>query len=108
MVETLGAEITKIEITDLRNDTFFAQITLDVDGRTVEVDSRPSDAVALAVRARVPVFVARKVMDQAAITPERDLTGAIPTEGAENVVEEPEPPEAFRDFLEGLDLSGLE
>lgn len=107
MIEALDAEIERVEITELRNDTFYAEITLNVDGRVLKVDSRPSDAVALAVRAKVPVFVAEKVMDQAAITPDKDLSGLAPPT-SESAGEEVDTPEAFRDFLEGLDLSGLE
>ncbi len=106
-IEKLGAEIVQISITDLRNDTFYAEVALSVDGRRLEIDSRPSDAIALAVRAQVPVFVADEVMDQAAIVPEPDLdTGLGATsEGAET---EDKTPDAFSDFLEGLDLSGLD
>jgi uncharacterized protein len=100
----LGAEIERVAITELRNDTFYAEITLRVNGRHLEIDSRPSDAIALAVRARVPVYVADDVLDQAAITPEQDLeSGAGDAEGTPG-----EAPEAFREFLEGLDLSGLD
>jgi bifunctional DNase/RNase len=105
-ITKLGAEVERVAITELRNDTFFAEITLRVNGRSLEIDSRPSDAIALAVRARVPVYVSDEVMEQAAIAPEPDLeTGA---DGA-NTEEAPgEAPEAFREFLEGLDLSGLD
>jgi uncharacterized protein len=100
----LGAEIERVAITELRNDTFYAEITLRVNGRRLEIDSRPSDAIALAVRARVPVYVADDVLEQAAITPEQDLeAGAGDAEGTPG-----EAPEAFREFLEGLDLSGLD
>lgn len=105
-IEQLGAEIEQVSITDLRNDTFYAEITLRVDGRRMEIDARPSDAIALAVRAQVPVYIAETVMDQAAITPEHDLdTGAG---GAGESEPGDAPPEAFREFLEGLDLSGLD
>lgn len=106
-IEQLGAEVVQVAITDLRSDTFFAEITLRVDGRRLQIDSRPSDAIALAVRARVPVYVASEVMEQAAISPERDLDGGEP-ESAASESTEPKTPEAFREFLEGLDLSGLE
>jgi len=102
----LGAEIERVAITELRNDTFYAEITLRVNGRRLEIDSRPSDAIALAVRARVPVYVADEVLEQAAITPEQDLesgAGGADAEGTPG-----EAPEAFREFLEGLDLSGLD
>ncbi len=107
MIEELGAEILQVTITDLRNDTFYAEISLQVNGRRLLVDSRPSDAIALAVRARVPVLVADSVMEQAAITPEEDLEGGAPVD-AGDVPDEAGPPEAFKEFLEGLDLSGLE
>jgi bifunctional DNase/RNase len=107
LITKLGAEVEQVAITDLRNDTFYAQITLRVNGRRMEVDSRPSDAIALAVRSKVPVYVAEEVMDQAAITPEQDMeTGMPPASSDERPGDEP--PEAFREFLEGLDLSGLE
>jgi len=106
-IEELGAKIIQVAITDLRNDTFYAEIALQVNGRRIEVDSRPSDAIALAVRAHVPVYVADEVMDQAAITPEEDLEGSTPP-AVQDKAAEPSPPEAFRDFLEGLDLSGLD
>lgn len=105
-IEQLGAEIIQVAITELRNDTFYAEITLKLDNRRLEIDARPSDAIALAVRADVPVYVAETVMEQAAITPERDLeTGAGPSEEEESVEAAPE---AFREFLEDLDLSGLD
>lgn len=106
-IEQLGAEIVEVSITDLRNDTFYAEISLRLNGHQLAVDARPSDAIALAVRARVPVYVSAEVMEQAGITPEEDLEGNAITPEEDKTVE-PNPPEAFRDFLEGLDLSGLD
>ncbi len=106
-IEQLGAEIIEVSITDLRSDTFYAEISLRLNGRRLAVDARPSDAIALAVRARVPVYVSSEVMEQAGITPEEDLEGSALPPSAEQAVE-PTPPEAFRDFLEGLDLTGLD
>ena len=57
VIDTLGASVNSIIVTDLKNDTFYAKITLDVDGGQMEVDSRPSDALALAVRVEAPIFV---------------------------------------------------
>jgi uncharacterized protein len=101
IIGKLGAEVVQVAITDLRNDTFYAEVTLNVDGRRLEVDSRPSDAIALAVRTHVPVYVADQVMEQAAITPDKDLEGG---ETLEAPGESSESPDAFREFLEGLDL----
>ena len=66
VIEDLGARIEKIVIDDLRDHTFFAKIHLSVDGRTVEVDSRPSDAIALGVATQTPIFVADEVFEQTA------------------------------------------
>lgn len=107
LINKLGAEVEQVTITDLRSDTFYAQITLKVNGREMQIDSRPSDAIALAVRSKVPVYVADEVMEQAAITPEQDLETSVPATASQEQPGE-EPPEAFKEFLEGLDLSGLE
>ena len=65
----LGASVTSISITELRDRTFFAEIELALAGRSVRVSSRPSDAVALAVRVEAPIFAAEDVLDEAAAPP---------------------------------------
>src|ERR671923_2577848 len=70
MISALGGRVTHIIVNDLVDETFFARIVLDVDGRHVEVDSRPSDAIALAVRAEVPIFVEEAVLERGAFEPE--------------------------------------
>ena len=67
MLEQLGASITKITVTELRENTFYAQITVIQDGQEIEVDSRPSDAIALAIRAEAPIFAADRVIEESAI-----------------------------------------
>jgi uncharacterized protein len=64
IIEGLGARIERIVITDLNNHTFYATITLSLKGKVVEIDSRPSDAIALAVASKAPIFVAEHVFDQ--------------------------------------------
>jgi len=64
VIRHLGATIEKIVISDLRHHTFYATITLNVNGRMVEVDSRPSDAIALGVASNTPIYVAEHVFDQ--------------------------------------------
>ena len=64
IIEHLGGEISQIEINDLENHTFFARIHIKQNGRTVEVDSRPSDAIALGVATSVPIYVAEHVLEQ--------------------------------------------
>jgi bifunctional DNase/RNase len=65
VIKGLGARIEKIVINDLRNHTFYAKIHLSLDGRTIEVDSRPSDAIALGVASNAPIFVVDHVFDAA-------------------------------------------
>src|SRR4051812_28883053 len=64
VIQSLGAKVVSIVVNDLTNDTFFARIALDVEGRHVEIDSRPSDAIALAVRVKAPIFAEEKVLDR--------------------------------------------
>ncbi len=100
LIAETGASAQHILVSELRDDIFFARIVLDVDGRHVEVDSRPSDAIALAVRLKCPIYVADSVMEKASIVPSRSLE----TVSAEEV----EKLSAFRDLIEDLDLSDLE
>ncbi len=64
VIENLGASVEKIVINDLRNHTFYAKIHLSSDGRTVQIDSRPSDAIALGVASNAPIYVAEHVFDE--------------------------------------------
>jgi bifunctional DNase/RNase len=64
VIENLGANVQKIVINDLRNHTFYAKIHLALNGRTIEVDSRPSDAIALGVVSNAPIYVAEHVFDK--------------------------------------------
>jgi uncharacterized protein len=71
LIGDLDARVTRVVINDLRESTFFAQIRVVTGQRTLEVDARPSDAIALALRTEAPIFVAQAVLDQAqTITPE--------------------------------------
>ena len=71
MISELDGRVTRVVINDLRDSTFFAQIRMTVGAKTLEVDARPSDAIALALRTEAPIFVAQSVLDQAqTITPE--------------------------------------
>ena len=67
MLEQLEAQVVRITVTELRENTFYAQITVQQDGREIEVDSRPSDAIALAIRAEAPIFAAERVIEESAI-----------------------------------------
>jgi bifunctional DNase/RNase len=67
LVTELGGSMEKVTVTELRDSTFFATISVQVDGRTVEIDSRPSDAIALAVRSGAEIFAADEVIEEAAV-----------------------------------------
>jgi len=74
MVQTLGelrTELARVVVTDLRDGTYFAHLVLRADGREVEVDARPSDAVALALRARAPIYAEAAVLERAAVSNEQ-------------------------------------
>jgi bifunctional DNase/RNase len=106
VIETLGAEVLHILINGLEKNTYFARIVLEADGDRVEIDSRPSDAIALAVRVSAPIYVAEEVMDQAGLQPEEEMSLGEP-EARREVTESEEDLGAFRDFVEGLDLDNL-
>ena len=75
---TFNAQIKRVEIVALREEIFFGNIVAEADGRTINIDSRPSDAIALAVRAHVPILVDPSVMTSAGIAPEQDLRSQVP------------------------------
>ncbi len=72
MLEQLEAQILRITVTELRENTFYAQITVQQDGSEVDIDSRPSDAIALAIRAEAPIYAADEVIEESAIEFEGD------------------------------------
>jgi len=110
VIDALGASVNSIVVNDLKNDTFYAKITLDVDGVQMEVDSRPSDALALAVRVEAPVYVEESVLDKAGILLDKETgkpipeeKGGVDSEGKKVSEEEMKRMSAFRDFIDTLD-----
>jgi bifunctional DNase/RNase len=89
MLTQLDAKVTKIAVTELRDNTFYALITVVVDGSEIEIDSRPSDAIAIAVRSGAPIFAAEAVIEESAIEFENEADV-----NEEQVVEE------FKRFLD--------
>jgi bifunctional DNase/RNase len=73
VIEELGGTVSHILINDLRNQVFHATLFVDVEGDVKEIDCRPSDSIALAVRAKAPIFVEEHVMEAAGILPEPDM-----------------------------------
>lgn len=65
IIEGMNAQVRKIIVNDLKSNTFYALLYLEVEGRSIEIDSRPSDAIAIALRAKAPIFVAEKVLESA-------------------------------------------
>jgi len=114
IIETLGATVSFILVNDLANDTFFARIMLDIDGKSLSIDSRPSDAIALAVRAQVPIYAEESVLDKAGVRldqegqPLESLPGLGPEPTKEASAEELEKLSPFRDVVENLDLEDFE
>ena len=90
MLGELDVNCSRVSVTELRENTFYASITLSVDGREIEIDSRPSDALALAVRTSAPIFAAEDVIAESAIEFEHEV------EDQDEVVEK------FKDFLDNV------
>ena len=103
----MGGKIAHILISDLRQEVYYARIVIEVAGDQIEIDSRPSDAIALAVRAAVPVFVNESVMDKAAREPDEDIEKESPNEPGEEKADEKRL-SAFADFVDTLDLDDLD
>jgi bifunctional DNase/RNase len=105
VINELGANLVSIVISDLIEEIFYARLILDVEGRHVEIDCRPSDAIALAVRAKTPIYVDEEVLERAGVTLEQ---------GEEQQTQRPKPElkresekdnlDAYRDFINSLDV----
>jgi bifunctional DNase/RNase len=90
VLDQMDAKCERVSVTELRDNTFFAQITISVNGSEVEIDSRPSDALALAVRVEAPIFAAEEVIEESAIEFEHEV------EDTEEVVDK------FKEFLDNV------
>lgn len=107
----LGAELKAVHISELREETFFGELVAENAEGELRVDCRSSDAIAVAVRADVPIFVAEKVMDEAGAVPAPEYEGSEDTEESEAAPktsgskERDDSLELFRDFFEGIDLN---
>ena len=111
VIQSLGARVNHILVSELSDDTFYAKIVLQHNDSQTEIDSRPSDAIALAVRTQAPIFASDSVVDRAgvkmdqstgkAVISEEDDENRAPTE------EELKSLSAFSDFIDSLDLEDL-
>jgi len=117
-IKQMGGKVDRVEVIQLKDDTFYAQIIIETeDGRNLNIDARPSDALSLAVRANATILVSDEVMDEAGVYPEDDLSSISEIEDeitnfdAEDLSEvtSPDDPEEerlsiFEDFLDNLDV----
>lgn len=111
ILHALNARLIRIEVTDLKNEVFYGNLVLELDnGHQIDIDSRPSDALALAVRHNVPILIAKHVMDEAGIIPDRDISEESDT--PDSVESSGDTPSAsgedrlsiFEDFLDNIEL----
>ncbi len=110
ILAAFNARITRVEVVRLQNEIFYGNIVVEVNGREIHVDSRPSDAIALAVRAHVPIYVHRDIMDEAGIFPDKDIPQQAEPPAEKRSAPPPALPEdnndrlsIFKDFLDKLD-----
>jgi bifunctional DNase/RNase len=118
-IEVLGAKVNHVIVSDLKNDTFYAKIMLNTKDGQLEIDSRPSDALALAVRVEVPIYADESVLDKAGIVLERESEGGEMLDNVDGTAEVSEKRKkasedeikkmsAFRDFIDNLDLEDFD
>lgn len=106
VIHDLGATVTSIVVNDLANDVFHGRIVLETGDKHLEIDSRPSDAIALAVRAQVPIYAEESVLDKAGILFE---DGKAKLASSSQITEEElKRLSAFRDLIENLDLDDFD
>ena len=111
IIDALGGSIQYIVVNDLANDTFYARIIMEVDGRVLEIDSRPSDAIALAVRVQVPIFADEAVLEKAGVRLDQESAEEKAGETEPQTKVKPEELEKlspYRDFIESLDMDDFE
>ena len=97
LVDLVGASVLRVAVTELRDNTYYAMITLRINGEEVEIDSRPSDAIALAVRADAPIFAAEDVIEESAVEAERPPTEQQVVEDFRRFLDELSPDDFLRD-----------
>lgn len=102
VIAALGGTVVEVAITELRDSIYHARITIEVDGRRIDVDSRTSDAIALAVRVKCPIYAAEAVLAEAAVIPDE---ADMPTQsGKKSATLSADDLSAYRDFINSLDI----
>lgn len=109
VIGDLGGTIHSIVVSELKNDTFFAKIVIDTKGTLIEIDARPSDALALAVRSEAPIYAEDEVVEKAGVSLDFEKQDSSDEEGQGKQVneEELESLSAFTDFIDSLDLEDI-
>ena len=109
VIGDLGGSIHSIGVSELKNDTFFAKIVIDSNGTLIEIDARPSDALALAVRSEAPIYAEDEVVEKAGVSLdfEKQDSSGEEDEGKQVNEEELEGLSAFTDFIDTLDLEDI-
>jgi bifunctional DNase/RNase len=105
VINDLGGTISHVLIRELTEQVFHASLFIDINDEMHEIDCRPSDAIAVAVRAKVPIFANEEVLEEAGVLPEPDLVGEGDQEDSEADVGNLD---AFSDFLDTLDFDDFE
>jgi bifunctional DNase/RNase len=119
LLNSLNARLLRIEVISLRDEVFYGNLVVETAGKILNIDSRPSDALALAVRAHVPIMVSREVLDSAGVVPEEDLRdqrppaepaaqASVQSESSETAAPPEERLSVFEDFLSNLNLDTLD
>ncbi len=117
VLEKLNVKIVRVEVVGLKNETFYGNIVINMNGEIYNIDSRPSDAINLAIRSGVPIFVTQEVMEKAGIMPDDEIIDedetsdeSFPIEELKTSEESKEAEEdlsVFKDFIEKLDLDDI-
>jgi len=112
----INARLIRVEVLSLKDDVFYGNLIVEVNGDVIEIDSRPSDALALAARTHAKILVSEEVMNSAGIIPEVDIqeSDIHPSQASESNTQKPEDDiseerlSVFEDFLGSLDIGGLD
>ncbi|MEI8131331.1 MAG: bifunctional nuclease family protein [Leptolinea sp.] len=115
VLNALNARLLRVEVVNLKDDVFYGSLIVEVNGSILEIDSRPSDALAMAVRAHVPILASREVIEKAGVKPEKDLQAQEPAplvpQAPDWLIpsndESSDRLSVYEDFLQNIDLDAL-
>ncbi|MEM5775653.1 MAG: bifunctional nuclease family protein [Anaerolineaceae bacterium] len=112
LMKSLDARLIRVEVIDLQDDVYYGNLVLEANGNIINVDSRPSDALALAVRLHVPILVSGEILENAGIVPEKDIQheDGDPSEDSSGIKDDPASRDRlsiFEDFLDHLEPGSL-